>query len=394
MVDNKKAVRSNRRAFLKSVGAGATALSFSAHSVAAQSSGGEVEYVSRIKRELNDDGEFEEEPIYTTIDSNRYARIKAVENAAENIEKKVDQRFGPSNDVKVVVKTLDSGKTSAERGISVQARTWVLHDSKKRGKREVPPTVSVESLERNLPGKVNGQATMSDGTRVSKSVPVEFEHKTIEQTASFNNQYRPIPGGCQITHYDGLYTWDDKEATTGCRAYDKVNDDNNVMMTAGHAMDESDGGIRQPDTTGVGSPGRFKNIQDQGSDDYDFDAGFFTLDSGVDTTDKLAQSSGTTSAGVDGTHTWEWIKTEGPTTTIDKKGRTTGNTSGHVDSYSDNDRQFFITANQEGGDSGGPMYTTNSDGHYLAGLAVWAGGGNGGGNAAPYIENELDIYFY
>ncbi|WP_158853361.1 trypsin-like serine protease [Halorhabdus sp. CUG00001] len=406
----------SRRSFIKQLSTAtvvtsfSTALSGQVVSAKQEDTSENIKYVSSFEREITEEGELVTDKIYKTIDQNRLARINAVNNAIKGLQEKVTKEFGSDAQIDVRTKVLQTDRTSAERGISIQLTTEKLvrepsqrkkddlmtqsseNKREENSHRVKEPSVSIEDVEQIVPGKVSGRSQVHSTTHKFNSIPVEVESKTLKQTAKFNDTYRPIPGGCQITHYDGIWPWDSKQATTGARAWDNNGEHQTVMTTAGHAMEESDGNIRQPTGSTIGSPERYKNDQ-SGNERYDF--GFFSINSNASTTDKLARKSGeTTSMGINGCHTWEWIEREGPTANIEKKGRTTGNTSGSVIGTDAEDNQVQIDATQKDGDSGGPMYHEDGSGYKLVGLASWELSGKGYGNAAETIENKLDVSFF
>lgn len=411
-----------RRSFLTRLSTTAAAVSslyVGSQSTVAQTEGGadEIEYLAGVDREPGEDGSLDERPVYRTIDPVREARIQAVTAAEQRVRSRLAREFGEDAQLSVTTKVLGTDGYSAERGISVQLTTMdrgpgrrvepderpddaggvAEKDAPEVEAETVTPDVSREAVERALPGTVAGTAQVQDSQQEFDSIPVEVETRTVSQTRFLDSNYRPLPGGCEISQDAfGYRFYGGVQGTTCSRAMDRTGSDGMVMMTAGHVLDFNSGrgDNYQADLNDgqIGEPGRYSNKQ------YGrrLDAGYISTNGRTGVADTLAtDSGGYTQKAVSGIRTYAWIKRQGPFTTLKKKGRTTGTTTGTVQYYNDYDEVFFVDAPSEKGDSGGPIYDELGDRNLLVGMNVYGipDLGWGGGNSAERIEQELDVAF-
>jgi len=228
----------------------------------------------------------------------------------------------------------------------------------------VKPNVPAEKINEELPSKVSGTAGKGDNAVTVRGIPVTIEKVTQKlQDTWYNDEYRPVPGGCRMEC--------EKEGpgTTCTPAYDgDINE--YVIVTAGHLIEDEDPGykVMQPDDPNSSSIGKSDNAFFHD----DFDAATVDLKNGVDFKYGFADepSGYVNNEEIYGTIAWTSIKDmEGNTSyKLTKQGMNTGREDGYIVWASDTNKIFETTAYTLSGDSGGPHFNIDGDKALIAGV--------------------------
>lgn len=323
------------------------------------------------------------EPVFGSIERDRWVKTKAGEQAAQRLKKQLQ-------------KSLDvSGIYVANRNVRGEEELIVKY-TKKQNRNRTGTTLTAASkseLERNLPPKITGRFEASE---INEEVefPVVLKEETRIEQGYYSHDYQPVPGGVEMD-----------PCSSGCRA---DVDSEYVMMTAGHCLNGRTEDVYQPENGEViGTVDTFVFWkQDDQHDVTDF--GYFSSDGDTTFTDFIGSNNGDNSYKsnpVTGTVSWDWISTDGYSSTVTRQGKTTGTRSGQIVDH-ENDRgqkAFWNQANSKGGDSGGPHYTFIDGNRYIVGIHAWGvdvgstpddDGIRSGGNSAEKIENETGAFIY
>jgi len=247
-----------------------------------------------------------------------------------------------------------------------------------------------ETIKEHVPSQASGSVTYDGKKETRNSIPVKFENVEKQEQAHFDKEYRPIPGGCQMSIVS-KGGW----ATLGTPAYDSVNNEQ-VWVTAGHVLDRSSGKeLEQAEGTATGCSST-RSIPFE-----DGDAGL--IDAGVDSTSArwaIASGSGDYDWDIQGIVYTSRIKdmiANGEKSRF--QGAKTGRSHSQVTDYfpsssgSTSGPIVEIDHDSEPGDSGAPYFELDSDGAYIMGIhddgsddetRAW-------GNTMEYIETELNI---
>ncbi|WP_276302057.1 hypothetical protein [Halorussus lipolyticus] len=314
----------------------------------------------------------EVETIHSTIPRGRWVRIQAAYDAAERVSKAIE-KIGPSNSINTGVR-YDS--TSPEQ---VEPYVVVSYDTLKKSNGKVisEPSITFEEVENNTPSYVSGTAGGSENTEVIEKIPVVFEKKEKIQQEYYDTAYRPCPGGCKIDLGGTL-----------CFSFWDYSVSRRRFLTAGHVLQNDDGSVpgqvHQPEwDKNLGYPLDSSIRVDGGQ----MDAGLIEYKySDVDYTNKLAEDGGGYTDTVNKVHGWDWIANDGYQYEITHQGKSAGRNSGTIKETvaKNGKRNFWTTADQARGDSGGPHYRFDSgDGYYwLVGLHCWTNDGTDSGAIA------------
>lgn len=392
MVRNRTLNRMGKRRFLKTLAAfGVTRPTLSTISKEdlfkhTENLNNEIPYIMAWKKIGNGD----RKPLYGTIDRERWAKIKAVQNASKKLHHQlttvldtayitVGCRFG--SEPMLVVKRVTKKKST------------------KKGRVTNSPPFKRKQLDQTLPGTVSGEFKTGQNRYVIENIPVVVRDITREDhyDAYYDYDYDPVPGGAQFDH-----------GTLMCRA--QLNGSGQmVLLASGHGLKgayQNTDDLQQPLTGDV--IGDWDTIeywrQDDATDITDF--GYFETRSTVDISDRLAMDQNNSyKSSVWGAVSWDWITTHTNSATVHKQGEHTGVTSGEIVEV-ENDRgqkAFWNQANTKSGDSGGPHYTYINGDLYIVGVNSWGvdvgstpedDGLRSGGNSAEKIEDTANLIIY
>lgn len=317
-----------------------------------------------------------------TVSKDRWKHTQAARDADKKIRKFVNNRF---DEDQISVRT--ECKTSFEREVVVSVTTVVKEivtnqeeigpDTPPETKTvEVEPDVSPDTVATRLPNHVPGHTQIGPNGETMK-IPVRVVSEKSKLCKSFNERYRPVPGGCRQHAYPD-YDWD-YTLGTNCYPFSSSDADERVMLTAGHNFDDPNNNkdyehIHQPgkDYTGGNKVGdHYKHVfTNQSEPKKGNDAGVWKTDSGIDLTNKLAKDGGGTRTTVKGTVSWSMIDAYAGDSDYEVKlqGTTSGISSGKITGLIQDHKNFETNLGGEGGDSGGPTYHELNDGVELLGI--------------------------
>lgn len=301
--------------------------------------------------EVVNGGKPQREAIYHTISVDLYRRIEAPFNAANDLL----NRLGEGSHFGVGVRFREKN-----------ARNPRLKVHFHPGKRP-ENGIDFETVKARTPEKVTGSVRHKATQLYVRDIPVSVEKSPIREEGYFDDQYRPIPGGCEIR------VGSDSRGTLATPAWDN---DYNVpgWTTAGHLSDFGTGqAVYQPYSCSRCSTGKIGTVTKA---DHDSDSLFLEAAPDHYREFDLAKDGGGymgwTIYGILSEATtkemvanWEYLRMQG---------RTTGR---HYEQlyemivYPDSDgydRIVYWNHFTDGGDSGGPFYHLNSsDDAYIAG---------------------------
>lgn len=371
----------------------------------------------------------EREPVFYTIPRDEWERTEATYDAAARLERRLG-RLDPNGKINVSVTDLVNGHHS-RKGVRVEYTTLVqrelvrndgdegsrtpagrkLSEHSDANVREVRhgPAVDLQTVRDEVPATVSGTASRQNAELLGhatiqptevENIPVVVEEREIVEEAYFNDAYRPLPGGCQMSK--GPY-WN-SFCTLGTPAYDHDSSDY-VLTTSGHCIKDDWGEkMYQPYGNGysIGYPQHY--IYEGGTND----AGYIDTDL-IDYDDykqekismAIADDNGGTDIYINGVMGYDSIKdNQGDSSwTVHKQGRTTGRDTGYLVSASPGRRLGRYELNQgidsAGGDSGGPVFKKYGNVAYIIGHHNWGNRSDDddgpAGNLMAHIENEMNI---
>lgn len=315
----------------------------------------------------------EREEEYVSIPRDQWVRYRTAQSARKRISKRVNDYENIS------VGITSESKTSDKLEIGVTYETHLSKDGKKRRQ----PNISSKELHSKLPSKAKGVV----GKRgKSRSFPVVIEKEEIEEQATFNSKYRPIPGGCQ-TERENL-----DMGTLACKAY-SYDDEEFVMVTAGHLTEGILASQHQPSQWGDSFSASTETINSG-----DKDCGFIRINDSHDIAYKIAdKNGGYRDFYVGGTYSHdELVHKKSTSQTLEFQGRTTGKHTTLIDRITP--KKIRLYSDCKKGDSGGPYYGIEGEYCYIAGVHAWGTSTEGAdginrskGNKMIKVEQWLNL---
>lgn len=336
--------------FISGLGVSAVSLShFSKEAVAEVSSDptNEIPILKKIKvvnPEQYADGlpnkPLETEEILTTVPRDKWTQVETAHQAAKDLQRKIEDRYGHPVAATSVRTDRNSGKEIAV----------------KVGKAS---SVTPAKLEEDLPDQITGQKTISGKLEETEGINIVFEQSDFEPTVDdFNNRYRPVPGGAGARSYPTRYSPNYAPFTTCMPVYQGSS---RYMLTAGHVFD--DGRTRRPHTyqwrRGVG--GNYFGYEH----DYIYQTGTVAprrdaglIDPDVSLTAQMAEDGGGYRLPIGSILSWDYVRIQEGNRgfVVTKQGQSSGTQTGYIEDVDPTYYRLFTTAYGEGGDSGGPIY--------------------------------------
>jgi len=346
---------SNRRGFLKNSALLGTLSVSGAFYGATMSSGDTIKYIKRYEhknhKEVEDGAKPERRPIYDKMKINEWEKMETGEDGIDNVISTLNDRFGNSalNNIFVGMSTVDS-KNNKE--ITVEYN--IVEDRNGNRPSDRQPEVPFDKIVAAVPDEITGMATSPDGKTYEQSIPVSCDKSVFTLDGCNGNHYNSdygekIPGAARYETDSG-----GGPCTLATPAHHE--DEGHVILSAGHCVDDASYIINPNDDNDHNdgdisewiddSARDFARIKPSGSEDYQYD---------------FSDDSGGYDSPIMGTFSWKTIKhMESNDSTMKKRGRTTGQSSGTVDTTGkdSNGYRFFNVKNMasNGGDSGGPHY--------------------------------------
>lgn len=328
----------------------------------------------------------EREHVYRTVPRDEWVRVEAAHQANERIASMLDRLPGADRVYSVV--TTRSDTTGDRKAIEVRYPTLTTrrHD----GVREtIEPDVALDAVRQHIPDAVDGTVGSGRHAETVGDIPVYLEREQLEEQAYYDEEYDPIPGGCQFKR--SRYEWGG--CTLGTLAFD-ADAFKFVVVTAGHCIDDHLGEtMYQPGGWGTGFGEPYEVINDDVGDKKN-DAG--TID--FRHTDRaktygIASDGGGTDFDIKGVIPADELKhREGEDDwKVNHQGKRTGRQTGYVESAATERKLGYVELggiSTDDGDSGGPYFRVESDGAYIAGIHAWS---NQAGNMMEKIEDYFNI---
>lgn len=325
------------------------------------------------------------EPVYYTIPYDEWVVIETAHDAAQRVEQQIASKIksktnttsrDPLANLTFGVTTRTNGHT-AEKTVVITYSRLISSDGEVLSK----PSVSLEWLTEVAPATATGKVGEDEHEVVRNNIPVQVRERDQVQEDYYSYEYRPVPGGCAINDQED---WDPTTLCTPAWDYD-IGDV--VWTTVAHAVEEESGHrVNQPQLGG------FIGHSDKALISKYFDAAT-VYDSYTDYKYNLAD--GASDGYVEyiyGTLAWDTIKDhEGDVNyQIYKQGRTTGRKRGHITETTPY-RTYWINADHDGGDSGGPHFRKEGDYAYISGIHAWGGGSNSGATHIGKVEDWFNL---
>lgn len=355
----------------------------------------EVPYVKALKN-LDEPGE--RKPIYDTMDRELWVRRESAFDAAQKIKEQLRNRFDTTGiSIAAALRTKGTPSDGYEIEVAYRKRRQLVHGRDELTWTTETPAVSKSTLTDALPTTITGEAPSDDSSERVEDMQVKLVEETTVDTAYYDEEYRPVPGGCQIVI-----------GSTGAMAHKQSDVSKTVMLSSGHGVEGSatdgDGKIEQPTGGAVmGYPGDYENDH-SGSENVDF--GEIEPKSGVDLTDRFAEDGGGyTTTHISGIVTWDYITGDGSGELVNKRGASTGHTTGYFTKFdnSTNDKVYHTDVECYNGDSGAPHYVFVDGSLYIVGI-LSNGIDTDSDGAKPYegslgnnaerIEGGLSVWIY
>lgn len=399
MSDSGRITRLGRRGFVKAL----TALGVS--SEAARSMSGEdltqltedpsneVPIIRRYKHVNHESGTSGEEPlrrepIYGTVPRDQWIRVNTALDAVSQIRSKLR-----NSDVSIQ----DSGPTQVEVGITNRVENADLGVVVKgieyidKSGEKLLDGPGVTDIEEVVPYSITGKVKFDNKVRERMNIPVKIEESRVEEQGTFEDKYRPVPGGCEM--WDGG-TYNGLGWTNGTAAQDDLNDGQSIWLTAAHCLERSVGrSIHQSsEGTKVGESGR--NMPASVGD-----AGVIEPTSANVSWD-IADYSGKYKWPIKGmvnNYSIQYMVDNSDTACFQgvKTGRDTSATVLDFipeSSSNPNGDKVVLDHDSDNGDSGGPYFDLLNDEAYIMGIHAWAEGADDAkGNTIEWIEDELVV---
>lgn len=342
----------------------------------------------------NDSGAREAKELIKSTRKDRWFNTQAAEKAADRLQNTLEEEFG-SKHISVSIRGAPSDDGHTKKIVAKRLTNTTITRSEENGQVEKThhePNFSLDELKETLPSQMSAEVSRKSNVEKIRDIPVIGEADTETPVNYYDEKYRPVPGGCRIHVYNS-YDADYTLGTAGELAY---SEDRNreEMITAGHMFylydkDKTYEHAQQPgknygygdNRIGERADYKYERENDSSSGKVLFDAGTFSEDSSVEFTYSLAESNNEFS----GYYSWDYIANDmcGNTSeTVIQQGTETGRTTGYVKD-TDASRDFVTTtANVENSDSGGPIFT--SDTNQSIGVAITSLGADYDNNSNSY----------
>ena len=290
-------------------------------------------------------------PIYYKISREKWARVETAWDAREKLKSTLN-KIAP--DCTIGVRTGTEGQQRTKELI-------VYHPA------EGASAVTFDEFRGYVPSTVSGTAGRgSDSSITFDNIPVRVEQaKKIKKDAHYEYEYRPVLAACIFRHSNGGY------CTIGSPAYSNRYNEQ-VLVTAGHCLDESDEEVVYQNNVNSGDI-----IGDRSSQVYDDnrgDIGVIRLNNGINV-DYYAASdynNSYTRPDIKGAMSSSRLQDlEGTNVEIEKRGCNTGSRQGSILEL--NEYSFTTDHDRAGGDSGGPYWEVTdipdgTDSAFVAGI--------------------------
>ncbi|WP_154658608.1 hypothetical protein [Halopiger djelfimassiliensis] len=396
--DTSELARMGRRRFvnaLASLGISGVTLNYMSQETLAKETdnlGDEVPYVAYLANN-NPEAEYEDAdrngraPIYRTLEFDKWVEIESIHNAARKLNQELSERF---EDGEFLLSSVSSTVSGHRRKLVVTAQYTTIETATGE---TLEPSISYEEFVDSLSVEIEGGVGRDEYTH-QRIFDVEPKKVTRTQTAHFDSEYRPVPGGCQATKK--IDETSAEVMTTATPVYDSEDNDQQ-LVTSGHGLLSTDSDeVYQP------LPDDQFGTTGEAIAESAFDAGIVDTDS---YTHDIANSSGGTEGWpIDGIVTWDSIKSHVDDTDYELtvQGRSTGRETGYIydtaTGSASYQKAFGVSDTAKKGDSGGPAFrkTTDSYGNdwtYIAGVIGWQGEQDTTVcTAMEAVEDKFDVY--
>lgn len=325
----------------------------------------------------------EREPVYRTVPRDEWVRVEAAHRANQRIAAMLDRLPGAARVYSVV--TTRSDTTGDRKAVEVRYPTLTTRRHDGVGA-TIEPNVALDAVRRHIPDAVDGTVGSGRHEETVEDIPVYLEREELEEQAYYDEEYDPIPGGCQFKR--SMYEYGG--CTLGTLAFDH-DTFRYVMATAGHCIDDSmNDTMYQPGGWGTGFGQPHEVLYDYQTND----AG--TIDLRHTNRAKrygIAAQGGGTDFDVEGVIPASELKhREGDAGwLVNQQGRTSGRDTGWIEGVSTARTLGYIELSgvtTSDGDSGGPYFRVEGDGAYIAGIHAWSAPS---GNVMEKIEDYFNI---
>lgn len=351
-----------KRRFLKTlsaIGVSGAALAHMSKETLAETTDEPEKQIPRLKRIRHTNHEAvvtgeeapETEPEFYTIPREVHIRNQCT-NA---VEQAMNARF--KDDEQVSARVIhDAPESDTGRSVRLEVQTIIDRDGER-----ATPSLTVPEVKNRVPDQAQGKINLKGKTHTRSGIPIEVKEVTLEETAYFNNDYKPnVPAGCQIetaafgTMCTPVYDYDRGES---------------VWVTAGHVVQgETDTNVSHPTFDPYGYNNNLIGESDKVLPNGDGDiATIAPLDSNYPSYTFADIGGGTTSYDVYGTLGQDMIN-DNNINNLYLQGRTSGRLYGDILSYNTTDHQVRLDIDAEKGDSGGPYYWVDNGEAYIAGV--------------------------
>lgn len=360
---------STRRRLLQGVGAAGVSLTGVGTTVGTPGGGGddEVEYTAGYRvpggavgqPDPSDRPELVE--VRERVSRRRWERVKTAHDAARRVRTRLKNKFD-----------LPATSAGVTRGDGGQLEVTVLRGVP-AGADDSDFPVPFRDLAAAVPDEARGVVDGPGGT-VERTLQVNSAKWFLSGNYA-DQEYRPVPGGCETQVASGL-------GTTAQPVWN-ADSDEYQLLTAGHLFDSNSDSAWQPEKScgllscdsPIGSAGQYElndnnttiDVNGDGVDDdvllTSVDGGTISPDSDIDTSYHLANDAGGTAEDILGHWSFDKIEMEQDAGTfITFQGRTSGRRSGDI-IYTDSANGWVVCeVTSQNGDSGGPFYYANADG--------------------------------
>lgn len=301
------------------------------------------------------------EKVTEEVSRETWRRIHGLENAVDKILDRFRRRFNKPNDTTISVGVKKGSDHWTNRKLVVQQEIFTDRKGNKSrvensGSEEAgPDDVSLSRLRSLVPNTATGRPLGKNEHSKITGIPVSVERQVKEKLCGFgdhvNSDYMYIPGGCMIEPTNG------GGGGTVCTpaSHDSKGD---VMISAGHVLDNGDeftqGGSDAQLGQGVAKKPPASNI----------DTGYLEPINGANLEWTLSDDNGGYQYVIQGDVSWSWVdQLQANEETIYSQGATTGIDSGIITKHNktyDGVWEVNFTADADNGDSGGPVYLTES----------------------------------
>ncbi|WP_162989899.1 chymotrypsin family serine protease [Natronorubrum halophilum] len=401
MVDNDELEKMGRRRYMNTLaglgvsGAAIPALSQGVLANVTKNPKEDVPYISHYEAKSIDDSSkipSGKKAVFNTISRQEWTQVEAACKVAEKLQTKLNKNH-QGGMIRPAITTIDNQKEVE------LVHTTIVRTNPDGEEINIKPNISLKELESQFSGK--SSATVGKNLDISTetiTMPVHVTEEVRHETAYYDDQYRPLVGGCQfeVKGYPGSAP----ACSLATPAYSTRHDEY-VMITAGHCFAEtggSDDAMQPADNwNDKHQIGYGDDIEFESSDgDVQLDGATIRLDN-KDVSYELAGGGNKVIGGIT---TWDHVRynLEGDSSaTVNLQGRTSGRTNGYVDKIYPSNYAFRNTANCDTGDSGGTQYEEPYDDGIVSivgvqswGNDIYSGGFRySGGNSIEHLQDEL-----